>query len=78
MIHYLYLLDNFQKDVHEFTEFGYQPVKDKDDRVAFRRTTIAVSCQLGRKSHETWVSVFSHTLTANICFVIEVSTSTGP
>lgn len=49
----------FQQDVHALKKFGSQPVKDDDDIVVFRRSTLTVSCQLGANSPETDVSVSS-------------------
>lgn len=48
----------FQQDVHALTECGSQPVKDDDDSVVFRRSTLTVSCQLGENIPATDVSVF--------------------
>lgn len=50
----------FQRDVHEFNKdgTGTQPVKDDDDRVLFRRSTLKISCQLGEKITKNDVSVF--------------------
>lgn len=49
----------FQNDFHALTGGrSYQPVKDEDDYVVFRRSTLEVSCQLGEKDPKTDVSVF--------------------
>eukprot|EP00057_Strongylocentrotus_purpuratus_P012039 XP_011666513.1 PREDICTED: uncharacterized protein LOC105439342 [Strongylocentrotus purpuratus] len=46
--------DQNRNDVHALTGGrSYQPVKDEDDYVVFRRSTLTVSCQLGEKDPKT-------------------------
>eukprot|EP00057_Strongylocentrotus_purpuratus_P026141 XP_011680615.1 PREDICTED: uncharacterized protein LOC105446026 [Strongylocentrotus purpuratus] len=48
-----------RNDAHALTGSSFShPVKDEDDYVVFRRSTLTVSCQLGETSTETDVSVF--------------------
>lgn len=51
---YLILKNN----IHVLDDSRVQPVKDDDDDIVFRRSTLTVSCQLEGKSPETGVSVF--------------------